>query len=224
MSRYGYGGFAPYVPVAKRKAKAVRKATELKKKGLALQPIHIEGKQIAKTFWGKAWCDHLESYSDYENRLPRGRTYVRNGFVIDLQVRSGEINALVLGSSLYKVNISISAVKASKWDALIKDCSGKINSLIELLMGGFSKSVMEIITHPVKGLFPEPKEIKLSCSCFDWADMCKHVAAVLYGIGSRLDERPEELFLLRQVDHTKLIEKSSTQSLIKKLSNKMLEH
>lgn len=216
MSRYGYGGFPPYVSVAKRKQQAAKKITELKKKGQTVQPVVLEGRTIAKTFWGKAWCDHLESYSDFENRLPRGRTYVRNGSVIDLKISQGLIKAMVSGSSIYKVDISISPVKANKWDALVKECSGKVSSVIELLMGQFSKGVMAVITHREKGLFPSPKEIKLKCSCPDWADMCKHVAAVLYGIGSRLDERPEELFLLRQVDHTQLIEKVATKSLVKK--------
>jgi len=214
-----WGYYRPYVSVAKRKVQAARKAATLKKKGQVLKPVTIEGRTIAKTFWGKAWCDNLESYSDYENRLPRGRTYVRNGSVIDLQVNNGEISALVSGSSIYKINISISSIMAKKWKSLVNECSGKIESLIELLQGKFSKGVMEIITHPEKGLFPHPKEIKLSCSCPDWADMCKHVAAVLYGIGARLDERPEELFLLRQADHFELLAKASTATLKTKPDN-----
>jgi uncharacterized Zn finger protein len=204
-----YGGFTPYVSVAERKRKAARKIVELKKKGQIVEPVVVEGRTIVSTFWGKAWCNHLGSYSDYENRLPRGRTYVRNGSVIDLKVNRGEINALVSGSSIYKVKISIMACAVSKWAKIAQACSGKIDSLIELLQGKFSKGVMEIITHQEKGLFPHPKEIKFNCSCPDWADMCKHVAAVLYGIGSRLDARPEELFLLRQVDHSELIAKAS---------------
>jgi len=204
MARY-YEGFPPYVSVAKRKAQAARKITDLKKKGNAVQPVTIDGRTITKTFWGKAWCTHLESYSDYANRLPRGRTYVRNGSVIDLQISSGEIKALVSGSAIYKINISISSVKPEQWKKIVTECAGKIDSLIELLQGRFSKGVMEIITHPDKGLFPQPKEIKLDCSCPDWADMCKHVAAVLYGVGARLDNHPEDLFLLRQADHSELI-------------------
>ena len=215
-----YGGFAPYVSVAERKKQAARKVSALKKKGITTRPILIEGRTIAKTFWGKAWCTHLESYSDYENRLPRGRTYVRNGSVIDLQVDRGTIKALVNGSSIYQITIAISAIAANKWKNIAKECAGKIDSLIELLQGKFSKGVMEIITHHQNGLFPHPKEIKLNCSCPDWADMCKHVAAVLYGIGARLDEYPEELFLLRQVDHAELIANASQSSLVKTAKNK----
>lgn len=208
-----YGGFAPYVSVAERKRKAAKEVEKLKKKGEICRPIVIEGRTIANTFWGKAWCKHLESYSDYSNRLPRGRTYVRNGSVIDLKVKEGEITALVSGSSIYKVKIAITKVVTDKWNKIVKECSGKIDSLIELLQGKFSKAVMQIITDPNKGLFPHPKEIKLSCSCPDWADMCKHVAAVLYGVGARLDTKPEELFMLRQADHVELIAKVSTTSL-----------
>jgi len=221
---YRYGGFAPYVSVAKRREQAAKKAAQLKKKGQILNPVIVEGRAIAKTFWGKAWCDNLESYSDYSNRLPRGRTYVRNGSVIDLQVKGGEISALVSGSSIYKVNVLISILPEIKWNRIVEECSGKIDSLIELLQGKFSKGVMEIMTRPEKGLFPHPKEIKLACSCPDWADMCKHVAAVLYGIGARLDQYPEELFLLRQAEHLDLIAKagSTTLTAVKKDQAKII--
>lgn len=210
-----YGGFAPYVRVADRKKQAQKKVTQLIKKGQVVRPVILSGRTIAQSFWGKAWCVHLESYSDFDNRLPRGRTYVRNGSVIDLQIHPGEIKALVSGSSLYKINISMAPLAQKKWKTLVKESSGKVDSLIELLLGKFSKGVMQIMTHPEKGLFPHAKEIKLSCSCPDWADMCKHVAAVLYGIGARLDEHPEDLFLLRQVNHNELITQVQSKSLIK---------
>ncbi len=219
MSR-GWGRFPPYVPVAKGKQQAAREIAALKKKGLRVKPVVIEGRTIAKTFWGKAWCEHLESYSDYENRLPRGRTYVRNGSVMDLQITPGTIQALVSGSSIYKVSIAISKVKSDQWSNLVKACSGKIDSLIDLLLGQLSKGMMGIITHPKNGLFPTPKEIKLNCSCPDWATMCKHVAAVLYGVGSRLDTEPEALFMLRQADHSKLITTVQTGSLLKRSMKK----
>ncbi len=214
-----YGGFAPYVRVADRKRKAAKEVDKLKKKGQICEPIVIEGRTIANTFWGKAWCNNLESYSDYSNRLPRGRTYVRNGSVIDLKMAPGEITALVSGSSIYKVKIAIAKVIRNQWTKIVNECAGKIDSLIELLQGKFSKGVMQIITDPRKGLFPDPKEIELSCSCPDWADMCKHVAAVLYGVGARLDKKPEELFLLRQADHVELITKVSSTSLAQTTSD-----
>jgi len=214
-----WGGYPPYVPVAKRKKQAAKKVAKLKKKGQDIHPIVIEGRLIATTFWGKAWCKHLETYSDYENRLPRGRTYVRNGSVIDLKLKAGKIKALVSGSSIYTVDIVIDPLASSKWETLVKECAGKIESLIELLQGKFSKGVMEIITHREKGLLPDPKEIKLSCSCYDWADMCKHVAAVLYGIGARLDEHPEDLFLLRNVSHEELLTQAGSSTFSDKNSD-----
>src|SRR6516165_2714205 len=96
-------GFRPYVPVAQRRAQAAREVAKRQKKGQTVSPVVIEGRAIATTFWGKAWCDNLESYSDFANRLPRGRTYVRNGSVIDLQITPGQIKALVSGSEIYKV-------------------------------------------------------------------------------------------------------------------------
>lgn len=212
---WSYGGYPPYVPVAKRKLQAEKKVKALKKKGHDINPIVVEGRMIAKTFWGKAWCKHLESYSDHENRLPRGRTYVRNGSVIDLKLSAGQIKALVSGSSIYTVEIKITPIPAPKWASIVKECAGKIDSLIELLQGKFSKGVMEIISHEERGLFPHPKEIKLNCSCYDYADMCKHVAAVLYGVGARLDERPEDLFLLRKANHVELIDQAGSEGLIK---------
>ena len=200
-----YGGWRPYVSVAQRRAKASRFAAKLSKQGKALQPITLAGRTIAKTFWGKAWCDNLESYSDFENRLPRGRTYVRNGSVIDLQISAGKVEALVSGSEIYEVKIQIDKLNARDWQAITRDCSQAVDSLLDLLQGRLSKGVMQRLTRQKDGLFPSPKEIKINCSCPDWAWLCKHAAAVLYGVGSRLDEEPELLFTLRGVDHQELV-------------------
>jgi uncharacterized Zn finger protein/DNA-binding XRE family transcriptional regulator len=178
---------------------------KLRKKGMCIQPVRIEGRQIARSFWGQAWCDHLQKFSDYENRLPRGRTYIRNGSVCHLDITEGVISAMVSGSELYNVNIEVKKLAPKKWKDLKKRCAGQIGSLLELLKGRLSKSVMTVVTDRDNGLFPHPGEISLHCSCPDWAVMCKHVAAVLYGVGARLDEKPELLFLLRGVDHDELI-------------------
>src|ERR1035437_2659853 len=203
-------GFRPYVSVAERRCKAAREMAKLAKKGKTIRPVQIEGRTIASTFWGKAWCDNLESYMDYENRLPRGRTYVRNGSVVHLDIRSGEIEATVSGSELYQVRVSIAPAAKAKWKRLCHECSGAIGSLVELLRGRFSDHVMGIITRKETGLFPSPTEIELKCSCPDWATMCKHVAAVLYGVGARLDQSPELLFTLRSVNHEELITQAAT--------------
>ena len=203
---YGYfGGFAPYVPIAERRRRAVREMEKLRKKGRSFDPVEIEGRNIAKTFWGKAWCEHIESYSDFSNRLPRGRTYVRNGSVLDLQISACKVSAMVSGSELYTIEIDIEPLPRGSWKSIKGECSGKIDSVIELLQGKLSDGVMQVITHREKGLFPSPKEIKLNCSCPDGAYMCKHLAATLYGVAARLDREPELLFKLRKVDHEELI-------------------
>jgi uncharacterized Zn finger protein len=195
----------PYVSVAERRRQAQQELKKLrKKKGQSVAPVTIEGRTIAKSFWGKSWCDNLERYSDYESRLPRGRTYVRNGSVVDLQITKGEVSALVAGSDLYKIKIGIAPVKASRWKSVCRDCAGSIDSLVELLQGRLAKSVMARVCREGEGLFPSPDEIELSCSCPDWADMCKHVAAALYGVGARLDEKPQLLFVLRGVNESDL--------------------
>lgn len=200
-----WGYWKPYVPVAKRRAQAEKTVAKAQQAGKALQPVVITGRTIARTFWGKAWCDNLEAYSDYENRLPRGRSYVRNGSVIDLMIEPGKIKAQVIGSSIYQIEIAIDAVPEAHWKKLVQECTGSIASLVELLQGKLSKAVMERLCAPKTGLFPAPKDIQLNCSCPDWATMCKHVAAVLYGVGARLDEAPELLFTLRQVSAHDLV-------------------
>jgi uncharacterized Zn finger protein len=211
MGWYGHGGYGgygwkPYVPVAKRRQQAAKKMESLRKKGIDIQPVKIEGRKIAKSFWGEAWCDHLESFSDFENRLPRGRTYVRNGSVCHLGLSKGQIEAKVCGSELYTVKVSIKTLPGKKWTGIKGRCSGQIGSLLELLQGRLSDHVMGVVTDRKEGLFPLPGEMSFTCSCPDWAVMCKHVAAVLYGVGARLDEKPELLFMLRGVDHEELIE------------------
>ena len=203
-----YWGWRPYVPVAERRRRAQKAAAKMVKKGQKVSPINIEGRIIATTSWGNAWCQHLESFSDYENRLPRGRSYVLNGSVVHLKVSEGLVEALVQGSELYKVKIEIKNLNPKKWKVVSKNCSGQIDSVIELLQGRLSSGVMKAIIDRQHGLFPVPKEISLNCSCPDWADMCKHVAAVLYGVGNRLDHEPELLFKLRKVDHMELVNKA----------------
>ena len=199
-------GWKPYVPVAKRRQRAVKKMNALRKRGVDIQPIEIEGRKIAKTFWGEAWCDHLESFSDFENRLPRGRTYVRNGSVCHLEIKKGTVEAKVSGSEIYAIRVRIKTLPAKKWGAVKRRCSGQIGSLLELLRGDLSDNIMQVVTDRQQGLFPLPGEISFECDCPDWAVMCKHVAAVLYGVGARLDQDPALLFRLRGVNHDDLID------------------
>jgi uncharacterized Zn finger protein len=205
MARYYESQWPAYVSVAERRLTAERAAAKLSKKGSVLSPVIVEGRKIAATFWGKAWCDNLESYRDYQNRLERGRSYVRNGLVIDLQIAPHTVAAKVSGSSVYTVTITIAEVPKPQWKSICTDCAGGIDSLVELLQGRFSKGVMERICRQGTGLFPKPAEIKFSCSCPDYASMCKHVAASLLGVGVRLDAKPDLLFRLRGVDENDLV-------------------
>lgn len=202
---WGYQ-WRPYVPVAQRQAKARAFAIKLaKKEKRELAPIELTGRTIAASFWGKAWCENLERYSDFANRLPRGRSYVRNGSVLDLQIERGKVRAIVSGSEIYRVTIDIKTLAASHWAQIKSDCARSIDSLIDLLQGRFDQAIMQRLTERETGLFPQPREIKMACTCPDWAGMCKHVAATLYGVGARLDAEPELLFTLRDVDHLELI-------------------
>lgn len=197
--------WAPYVPVAQRRANAAREANKLSKKGARLRPIHIKSRTIAASFWGMAWCDNLENYADWANRLPRGRTYARNGSIVDLQIEPGQISALVSGSSLYRIKVSIVPINKKSWQEIRRDCARQVNSLIDLMRGKLPEGVLARLTDPEKGLFPRPRELKLRCSCPDSASLCKHLAATLYGVGHLLDSEPELFFKMRGVEQTDLV-------------------
>ncbi len=210
-----------YVTVAEKKAKAARQLEKLKKKNGDMHPIVIEGNKIAKTWWGLAWNKNLESYADYSNRIGRGRSYVRNGFVLDLQINAGTVTALVSGSGSkpYSVQVEIMPLESKKWDAIVKTCGNKIANVGELAEGKFPKELEEIFQMKGSGLFPSPKEINFSCSCPDWAYMCKHVAAVLYGISARFDEDPVLFFKLRQINLEELLKKTAEEKMNSMLKN-----
>lgn len=197
--------FRPYVKKADKLKNAQKETDKMRKKGVSVSPVIIDGRTIAKSVWGKAWCDALESHADYENRLPRGRTYVRNGSVVHLHAQGNRVEAKVAGSSVYTVEIEFTPVAKSQWSTIRKTCSGKIASLVELLAGRVPEAVMNVVSEKDTGLFPRPGHMSCRCSCPDWALMCKHVAAVLYGIGARLDKEPEILFALRGVNHKELL-------------------
>ena len=220
-----YWRFPRYVSVAEKRAKAARKLKQLLKKNPDIKPILLEGKSIVGTWWGKSWNINLERYADYSNRIGRGRSYVRHGAVLDLQINSGEVKSLVQGTASrpYSVVIKIKGISKDIWENIKEACEGKLESLHELLMGKFPKALGEIFTAMGKGLFPTPEEIDFSCSCPDWAYMCKHVAATLYGVGARLDEDPSLFFKLRKVEVGDLITQAvedKTKKLLKKASRK----
>lgn len=218
MSPYGYGN---YVTEDEKKYKAAKAIAKLRKKNPDIMPVVIEGKTLAKTWWGKIWNNNLESYADYSNRISRGRSYVRCNMVLDLKITKGTVEALVMGSGTkpYEVLVKIDTLKKEKWERVIKECNSSIESMEQLMEGKFPKELEALFTEKKFGLFPSPDEIRFACSCPDWADMCKHVAAVLYGIGARLDNDPLLFFELRDIDSQELIKKSIETKLDNMLKN-----
>ncbi|MFA6941812.1 MAG: hypothetical protein WCQ54_12685 [Clostridiaceae bacterium] len=215
-----YQSSPKYVTAAEKKEKAQKSIEKLKKKDPNIYPVIITGRKLSKTWWGNSWNNNLESYLDYSNRIERGRSYVRSGAVLDLKITKGNISALVQGSRSkpYKVGIIIEPIEKSVWEEITKECAGKIDSLQELIEGKFPKALSDLFTAKGKGLFPSPKQISFNCSCPDWANMCKHVAAALYGVGTRLDDDPQLFFLLRNVNIDEFISK-----IINKKSQMLLE-
>ncbi|MEA2011702.1 MAG: SWIM zinc finger family protein [Verrucomicrobiota bacterium] len=206
---WGYGGYAPYESVATKKNKAKKKIAALRKKGKEISPVEINGRTIAKSWWGKAWNKNLANYADFSNRLSRGRSYVTHGCVIDLQIDKNLITAQIMGSgrSIYKAEIRIDSLKKNQWNKIKKMVKGNIGSLKELLTGKFPKEMDSILSNKKNGLFPAPKEFHPACDCPDYSKFCKHLAAVIYGIGNRLDAEPNLLFTLRGVNPNELVSK-----------------
>jgi len=218
-----YGYYPKYVTVAEKRAKAKKKIKQLRKKNPNIRPIILAGKALVKTWWGKAWNNNLESYADYENRIGRGRSYVRHSAVLDLQIAPGKVTSLVQGSmgAPYEVVISIKKMKKKNWQNIKKECQSRLSSLPDLLAGKIPKELQEIFMVQGRGLFPTPSEITFDCSCPDWASMCKHVAASLYGVGARLDEDPALFFTLRQAEIDDLVTQavqSKASSIIEKVT------
>jgi uncharacterized Zn finger protein len=197
---------------AGRAADLTRKLEKLRKQGEYLDPSVCPRRQglPAESFWGIAWCENLESYSDYSDRMPRGRTYLRQGHVLGLRIEPGEVFAYVTGDDLYEVLVKIDPLPPPAWEKLKAACGSSIGSLLDLLAGRLGPELLEVITSRETGLFPNPRQIHLTCTCPDYANMCQHVAAVLYGAGVKLDQEPELFFKLRQVDHRELVQQAAT--------------
>jgi len=216
MSWYGYDD---YVPVAQKQAKAQKQLQTLRKKNANIAPVVIEGRKIAKTWWGQAWCKNLESYADFSNRIGRGSAYVRNGFVLDLQIEPGAVYAKVYGTHLYNITINIDPLDKRIKDDIAAAVGHRIDSIESLVSGAFPEDLRAVFLQQGTGLFPTPKEIHMDCSCPDWAEMCKHVAAALYGVGARLDEDPLLFFKLRGIGMSEFIKRSIDEKMKSLLRN-----
>lgn len=217
----GFYGFSEYISVAKKRENAEKAIKKLRKKNPNISPVIIERNVIAKKWWGKAWNKNLESYADLSNRIGRGRSYVRHGSVLDLQIQKGRIEALVQGSSSkpYNVSIEIDKLDSEKWKKVIGICNHQIDTMETLIAGEFPKEFDELFKESKNGLFPSSKEIHFKCSCPDSAVVCKHVAAVLYGVGARLDKDPILFFKLRDIDFEELLKKSMEDKMQSMLKN-----
>jgi uncharacterized Zn finger protein len=204
--------------VADLQAKAAKQLEKLKKQGKNPTPVEIAGRNIANTFIGKAWCENLESYRDSRACIDRGRSYVRNGAVVDMQIKKNKVHALVVGSALYKVELEFEAIAETRWTKLIRECAGK-TSMLDLLQGELPQEIAEILCQRPGGICPTAGELDFQCTCPDagWDDVCKHVAAVMYGIGHLIDSTPELIFSIRGVAQQELVQKASTASLSERL-------
>lgn len=200
------GEWRPYVSKRKRQGLALGEIRQLKEKGFNPSPVRVGQGPIAGRPWGQAWCKNIECFSDFKSRLPAGRTCLRQNAVIHLEVTAGLVTALVQGEELYRVRVGIQPANLDAWENLRQQCHGRIGSLLELIQGNLEEDVMALMARSGDGLFPAPDDIDFRCSCPDWAQMCQHVAATLYGVGHRLDQAPELLFTLRGVDAASLVD------------------
>lgn len=207
MSFGYYGYFKPQITQEELKAKAAKAVKP------GYKPVIIDGRIIAKTWWGRSWCDNIDRYADNYNRLDRGKKYVRSNAVVDLQLEGGKVTAKVIGSGRkpYDVEVFIQPLRKDKYEHILAECEGKLESLAALEEGKFPTEYKELFTAEGDGLFPSLGEIKFYCSCPDSSRVCKHIAAVLYAIGRRLDDDPLIFFSLRGIDV-----KSFSETVIKK--------
>lgn len=216
MSFYGYFD-TPSVAELRQMAK------DSLAKNKDYDPVIFEGNsrsKICKSWWGDAWCRNLDRYADWDNRIDRGRSYLRNGTVIDLKMNGGEIYAKVQGSreTPYTVKITIDPINEKKSRKIEKQAAGKIQNIEALLTGTFPESLKEDFFQEGM-LFPSLKEIHFNCSCPDWASLCKHVAATLFGVGVRLDTDPKIFFQMRGINIEDFVEKAISGKLEKMLKN-----
>lgn len=193
---YGYYSFQKPPTIDELKEKA-RKATKKE-----YHPVVLSSRTISSSWWGKAWCSNIDLYADQYNRLDRGKKYVRADCVVDLEINGGTVEAKVVGSrkTPYDVKVTIDPIKAENYERITSIAEGKLKSMEALESGEFPKEYQELFTMKESGLFPKLGEIHFYCSCPDSSRICKHIAAVLYAIGSRLDDDPFLFFSLRGID------------------------
>lgn len=203
----------------------IRMAQENLSKNNRYSPVILNNssrfsKNICNSWWGNAWCKNLERYADCNNRIDRGKSYLKNNMVIDLKINGGEIYAKVQGSrkTPYTVKITIDPIDEKKRLRIEEQATGKIQNLEALINGTFPEELKDIFFQN-DGLFPSLKEIHFNCSCPDFARMCKHVSAALFGVGIRLDKNPIYFFQMRGINIDDFVNKAVFGKV-----NKMLEN
>ena len=218
---YGYGDYYRQPTMAELGQKARASAAQLERKGRMLTPALVEGRTIARTWWGKAWVSNIERYADFSNRVGRGKRYVRAGCVIDLQVSKSRIEAVVQGSRKkpYEVSVYIEPMGDEAFAALLERCSTRADSLESLVAGDFPQEMKNQLTAGRDGIFPAPALVRFDCSCPDSALMCKHIAAAIMGVAPLLDANPLLLFELRGINTQDLVKRSVEQKLNLMLAN-----
>src|SRR6266446_4606191 len=167
-----------------------------------------ESGQIGETWWSKRWIAVLESFN-MGTRLTRGRSYARQGQVISIDVEPGMVKAKVQGSQPkpYKVEIRLKTLSDQDWENVTEAMASQAIFAAKLLAGEMPKNIEEAFGAVKLSLFPTAlKELETSCSCPDWANPCKHIAAVYYLLAERFDEDPFLIFKLRGRTKEQIIE------------------
>ena len=155
--------------------------------------------RFGATWWGRLWINGLEKLGDdYENRLPRGKKYAEDGHVSHFGVQPGEIQARVHGRKTYNVTLGLPALTAAQWEKALDRIAQESRFVASLLAGEMPQGLDETFREAGASLYPRvPKELQTHCDCPDWANPCKHVAAVCYIMAEALDRDPWLLFDLR---------------------------
>ncbi|EDN70096.1 SWIM Zn-finger [Beggiatoa sp. PS] len=185
--------------------------------------------KFSRTWWGQRFIEALEAFTD-TNRLGRGRSYARNGKILNYEVNDGKITAKVRGSinpyfgvykePRYKVSIEIKQISAQHWSKTIKYMGSKASVVSKLLLNEVPDNIEDCFVDSNLQLLPHSsKDFKTTCSCPDYANPCKHIAGVYYLVASQLDEDPLLLFELRGLSRNQLQRELAKSSLGKVLSS-----
>lgn len=174
--------------------------------------IKLQGTGRDQTWWARRWIAVLERF-DLGSRLTRGRSYARKGQVLDITIDRGHAAAKVQGSQPrpYKVSIIVKALSAAQWDRAVEAIASQAAFTAQLLNGSMPQEIESAFTAAGVSLFPASlREIETECSCPDWSNPCKHIAAVYYLLGQEFDRDPFLIFMLRGMPREDLLARLGT--------------